>query len=675
MKFTRLSFALIPLCFGPLFTSAETATSTAPGFGTWGFDLSGRDEAVTPGDDFYDHANGAFLERTEIPADRVRFGNFDALSILSETRVHGILQDAVKNPAASTAKIAAFYTAFMDEARADSLGAKPIMGELETIKSAATREDLVSILSTPGGFSSGLFGAGISPDQKNPTRYKVSIGSGGLGLPDKDYYLKPDFAKIKAKYEAYVTTLLKLIDWPEPQNAAKEVVAFETRLAEASWARAEYRDRDKTYNPMKRSELTAFAPGYDFARMLDAGGLAAVEQVVVEDKSAFPKKAAVFAETPLETLKAWAAYGTADSAAAYLSKPFVDAQFDFRAKTLSGQPEPLTRWKRAVAATDGALGEELGKVYVTRYFPADSKQRMLELVADVRKALALRIGKLEWMGEATKKAALDKLDKLSVKIGYPDTFRDYSAYQVAADDLPGNILRAGNFSWKRKLDRLNQPVDRTEWGMPPQKVNAYYNPTMNEIVFPAAILQPPFFDPKADPAINYGGIGAVIGHEITHGFDDQGRKSDGNGILTEWWTAEDAERFDARAAKLGAQYDQFEIYPGEHINGQLTMGENIADMGGVTLALDAYQLSLGGKPSPVLDGFTGVQRVFLSWAQLWRQKIRKEALIKQLHTDPHSPCTARVNGILRNIDAWYDAFSIQPDDKLFLKPEERVRIW
>jgi len=674
-RLSRFSQLLPLLCFAATPLSAEPETLAAKRFGTWGFELAGRNLEVKPGDDFFEYANGKSVERMEIPPDRARFGNFDALGLLSEQRVRALLEEAAKDPAAATSKIAAFYAAYMDLDRAASLGTKPIEPDLEEIKATASRDELISILAKPDGFHGGLFGTGIGPDPKDPTRYSVSMGSGGLGLPDKDYYLKPSFAAIKKKYEAYITTLLTLIGWPEPAARAEEIVAFETLLAEASWERAEMRNRDKTYNPMTPAELAAFAPGYDFAKLLEVGGLSKVEKLVVADKSAFPKKAEIFAATPLETLKAWAVFGLADASAPFLSPPFVDAHFEFRAKTLSGQPQPLDRWKQAVAATNGALGEEVGKIYVARYFPAESKLKMLELVANVRKVLAVRIDKLEWMGAETKKAAQEKLAKISVKIGYPDVFRDYSGYQVAADDLHGNIRRSNSYEWQREVDRLDQPVDRREWGMPPQKVNAYYNPSMNEIVFPAAILQPPFFDPEADPAINYGSIGGVIGHEITHGFDDQGRKSNSDGVLQDWWTAEDGEKFEQRAAKLGAQYDATEILPGEKINGQLTMGENIADQGGVNLGLDAYRAFLDGKPAPVIDGTTGEQRVFYGWAQLWRQKIRQEALIKQIHTDPHSPASARVNLVLRNIDAWYDAFDIRPDNKLYLKPEDRVRIW
>ena len=650
-------------------------TPKPPDFGAWGFDLAGRNLAVKPGDDFFAYANGAYLDRTTIPADRVRFGNFDELAILSETRVHGILEDAVNHPDATNAKIAAYYAAYMNEELVEKAGIQPMAAILAKIRECATREELIALMAQPGSLCGGLFGAGISADEKNPARYAVYVGSGGLGLPDKDYYLKPSFAAIKTKYQAYVTTLLTLSEWPEPTAQAKEVVAFETRLAEVSWERSELRDRVKTYNLMSPAELTAEAPGFDFTKLLGGRGLAKVERLIISDKSAFPKKAAIFAETPLETLRAWAAFGLANASSPFLTKAWVDASFEFNAKTLAGQPEPLTRWKRAVMSTNEALGEAVGQVYVTRYFPAESKKQMLELVNTIKTVLAVRINNLEWMGDATKKAAQEKLVKLTVKVGYPDEFRDYSALVVKPDDLYGNITRATQFDWQRELDRLDMPVDRKEWAMPPQKVNAYYNPTLSEIVFPAAILQPPFFDPKADPAVNYGGIGGVIGHEISHGFDDQGRKSNGDGALLDWWTSEDAEHFNQRAARLGAQYDSIEVLPGEFINGKLTMGENIGDMGGLNLALDGYRASLNGKPAPMLDGVTGEQRVFLSWAQIWRQKIRDEAQRKQMHTDPHSPALARVNGVVRNIDAWYAAFDIKPGDKLYVKPEDRVKIW
>lgn len=657
-------------------SQAETPTSeSAQRFGDWGFDLSGRKESVKPGDDFFMYANGTALDHLEIPADRVRFGNFDALGILSEVRVHKILEDAVKHPTAENQKIEACYAAFMDEGRVEKLGMQPIAVALARVRAAKSRDELIAIMADPTAMTGGIFGTGISADAKNPLKYAVYMGSGGLGLPDKDYYFNPSFAEIRTKYEVYLTTLLTLIDWPEPAKSAKDIIAFETRLAGASWDRADRRDRDKTYNLMTLAELETYAPGYDFTKLFEGGGLSNVASVIVSDNTAFPKKATIFAETPLDTLKTWMACGVAKAAAPFLSKAFVDASFEFNNKTLAGQPQQQARWKRGVALTNGMLGEAVGKVYVARYFPEDSKRQMLDLVNNVRKVLTVRIDHLAWMSPETKKAAQEKLSKLAVKIGYPDIWRDYSGLVVKEDDLYGNVVRAGAFEWKRDVDRLDQPVDRKEWGMPPQKVNAYYSPTMNEIVFPAAILQPPFFDPKADPAVNYGGIGGVIGHEISHGFDDQGRKSNGDGVLKDWWTPADSQQFDARAERLGKQYESLEVLPDQHINGKLTMGENIGDMGGLNLALDAYAASLHGKPAPIIDGTTGVQRVFYGWAQIWQQKIRDEALIKQVHTDPHSPASARVNGVVRNIDAWYEAFGVKPGDKLYVNPADRVKIW
>ena len=654
---------------------APPLNTASPHYGTWGFDMAGRDTAVKPGDDFFAYANGTYLAKTEIPSDRTRFGNFDQLSVLSENRVRGILEDAASAPTAKTAKIGAFYKAFMDADRVEKLGAAPIAPDLARIKAAATKEDLITLMGDHSRLHRSVFGIYIGPDAKDPTHYAVQSGSGGTGLPDKDYYLKPAFAATKAKYETYVAQMLTLAGWPDAEARAKDVVAFETRMAEATWERAERRNRDKTYNPMTPDELAAYAPGFDFKRLLVASDLGAVNRIILSDNTAFPKKAAIFAETPLETLKAWMAFGVADASAPYLSKAFVDAQFEFRSKTLGGQPEQRPRWKRAVAATNGALGEAVGEIYVEKYFPAESKAKMLELVANIRAALSARIDKLDWMSAETKTAAQAKLAKFTVKIGYPDHFRDYSAVVVKPDDLYGAVLSAEVADWNRDVARMNKPVDRSEWGMTPQTVNAYYNSTLNEIVFPAAILQPPFFDPKADMAVNYGGIGGVIGHEISHGFDDQGRKSNGDGVLKDWWTAKDAEGFNARAERLGAQYESLEILPNEHINGKLTMGENIGDMGGINLALDAYHASLHGKPAPVLDGITGDQRVFFGWAQVWREKIRDESLRQQLHTDPHSPARARVNAVVRNVDAWYAAFDVKPGDKLYVAPADRVKIW
>ena len=672
-------------CFNQLlFTAADTTgggqtvSLDSPRYGAWGFDLTGMDRAVKPGDDFYMWASGGWNARTEIPADRSRFGNFDALAILSEARTRAIIEDSAAGriTGPDAVKVGAAYAAFMDEARAEQLDFKPIKPELAQIMAAKTRDDITALMgkANTSGFSA-IFGLGIGDDAKDPARYAVYAGTGGLGLPDRDYYLDPKFAPKKAAYEAYIVQMLTMIGWPKPAEAARAVLAFETRLAEASWTRAERRDRDKTYNPMTLAELQAATPGFNWDRYLPGTELKGVNRYIVSTNTAFPRFAAIYAATPVETLKAWEAFHLVDGAAPVLSRRFVDANFEFRAKTLAGQPEQKPRWKRAVGHVNDLLGEPVGKVYVARYFPAESKAKMEALVADIRAALKTRIEHLAWMSPETKVRALDKLAKFGVKIGYPDQWRDYSALEIRTDDVYGNALRAAVFEWRHDVARLNGPVDKGEWGMTPQTVNAYYSSIKNEIVFPAAILQAPFFHPDADMAVNFGGIGGVIGHEISHGFDDQGRKSDGDGVLRDWWTAEDAAKFKVQADRLGAQYSAFEPYPDAKVQGALTMGENIGDMGGLSLAYDAYLVSLGGKPAPVLDGFTGQQRVFLGWAQVWRQKAREDYVRLQVVSDPHSPAYYRVNGTIRNVDAWYDAFGVQPADKLYVAPADRVKIW
>jgi putative endopeptidase len=670
-----------------LFDPADTAPAAgggdvvsldSPHYGTWGFDETGMDRSVKPGDDFYKFANGAWDASTEIPADRTRFGNFDKLSILSEARTRSIIEDSAagKEKGPDATKIGDAYKAFMDEAMAEKLDAKPIAADLAAVKAVKTRDDMTTLMGRDNfsGFTA-LMGLGISQDSKDPAHYAIYGGLGGLGLPDRDYYLDAKYADKKVKYEAYVAQMLTMAGWTDPAGSAKAIVDFETRLAEASWTRVERRDRDKTYNPMTWAELQAYTPGYDWNRYLAGTELKKVDRVILGTNTAFPKYAKIYGETPIETLRAWQAFHVVDGAAPLLSKRFVDANWQFHAHELSGAPEQRPRWKRGVGLVNGTLGESVGKVYVARYFPAESKAKMISLVSDIRTALKARIEKLDWMSDETKTKALDKLAKFNVKIGYPDKWRDYSKLVIKPNDSYGNAKRAGAFEWRYEVARLNGPVDRQEWGMTPQTVNAYYNPTMNEIVFPAAILQAPFFDPNADPAINYGGIGGVIGHEISHGFDDQGRKSDGGGVLRDWWTPEDAASFKIQADKLGAQYSAFEPLPGFKVQGGLTMGENIGDMGGLSLALDAYRVSLEGKPSPVIDGFTGDQRVFLGWAQVWRAKIRDEALKQQVATDPHSPSYYRVDGTIRNINGWYDAWGVAPGDKLYVAPADRVKIW
>jgi putative endopeptidase len=656
--------------------TADTGSTATPHYGSWGFDEHGQDRSVKPGDDFYAYANGTYLKTTEIPADRVRFGNFDALSILSENRVHAILEEAAAHPGASAAdrKVGAYYTAFMDEGRIESLGTRPLRGDLDRVKAAKDKADLAAVMGGSNArFGASLFGVRIAPDAKDPSHYAVYLGQAGLGMPDRDYYLKPELAEKKAAYQAYVGRMLHLVGWADADAQAKAIVDFETRVAEASWTRPERRDRDKTYNPTTVAQLDG-AAGFDFRRFMAGADLGAVQRVVVSENTAVPKLAAIYGDTPLQTLKAWEAFNVADQAAPFLPRAFVEARYQFRDKTLKGQPELAVRWKRAVAAEDSALGEAVGRVYVAKYFTPEAKAQMTALVSNLKDAFHARIERLTWMSPETKQQALAKLAAFSVKIGYPSKWKTYD-FEVSPTDLYGDEERARAWDWRYHVERLNGPVDRAEWGMTPQTVNAYYNSTLNEIVFPAAILQPPFFDPHADPAINYGGIGGVIGHEMSHGFDDQGRKSDGSGRLRDWWTPTDAEKFNAQASHLGEQYSAFEPLPGVHVNGQLTMGENIGDMGGINLALDAYHKSLGGKPAPVIDGLTGDQRVFLGWAQVWRGKERPDALHQQLVTDPHSPPEERVNAVVRNVDAWYSAFNVKPGDKLYVAPADRVKIW
>jgi putative endopeptidase len=650
----------------------------SPKYGTWGFDLSGMDRSVKPGDDFFKFANGKWAERTEIPADLTRFGNFDKLSVLSEARQRAILEDAAagKLTDPDAAKIAAGYKAFMDEALAEKLDAKPIASALATIRKVKTKDDFTALMGrSPFSPFSSILPVFVNIDSKATTKYAVYAGTAGLGLPDRDYYLQPAFAEKKAKYQAYVQQMLTLAGWEKPAENAKAIVEFETSLAEATWTRVERRDRDKTYNPMTIAELNAATPGFDWNRYLAGTELPKTDRIVVTTNTAFPKFAAIYKATPLETLKAWQVFHVADGAAPYLSKRFVDANWQFKSHELGGQPEQKPRWKRAVAFMDNTIGESVGRVYVARYFPPESKAKMDALVGDIHTALKARIENLDWMGPETKQKALEKLAKFTVKIGYTEKWRDYSKLDLKPGDSYGNAQRGGAFEWRRQVAQLAGPVDKSEWGMTPQTVNAYYNPPNNEIVFPAAILQAPFFDPDADPAINYGGIGGVIGHEISHGFDDQGRKSDGDGTLRDWWTAEDATKFKAQTDRLGAQYSGFEPLPGAHVQGGLTMGENIGDMGGLSLALDAYHASLKGRPAPVIDGLTGDQRVFLGWAQVWREKIRDETLRQRLATDPHSPAYFRVDGTIRNIPGWYQAFDVQPGDKLYVAPDQRVKIW
>ena len=675
---------MLSLFDSPASTGASSSAASvieAQRLGTWGIDTAGMDAAVKPGADFFGYVNGNWAKTTEIPADRSSYGGFAVLRDLSEARVRQLVEGyQLGNPAkdGDQAKVAAIYRGFLDEAAVEKLGAKPLEPKLKAIRAVKSKDDMAKLMGQSlGRFGGSFFGAFVNDDSKNPDYYALYMSQSGLGLGDREMYLQEKFAPQKTRYQQYVGDMLKLAGWANAEKAAADIVALETKIAEAHWVRAESRNRDKTYNPMTLAELNTQAPGFPWKTFLDAANVGKADKAIVSQNTAFPKIAKIFADADLDTLKAWQAFHTADDAAPLLSKAFVDTEFEFRSKFLSGQPEQRERWKRAVSYAEGAMGEAIGRDYVKLYYTPEAKAAMDELVTNVKAAMKTRIEGLQWMSPETKVQALDKLANFGLKIGHPDKWRDYSALQIKNGDLFGNMERAGAYEWAYRTNRLGQKVDKTEWGMTPQTVNAYYSPVRNEIAFPAAILQPPFFDPKADPAVNYGAIGGVIGHEISHGFDDQGRKSDGKGVLRDWWTAEDAAKFETQAAKLGAQYESyaFPTLPGIHINGRVAMGENIGDMAGIHVAYDAYKKSLNGQKSPVIDGFTGEQRVFMGWAQVWRTLWRDDALRQQIVNGVHSPGQIRAFAPLRNVDAWYEAFNVQPGDALYIPPEERARIW
>ncbi|WP_445145565.1 M13 family metallopeptidase [Dyella sp. Tek66A03] len=690
MRSRILAFACLSALIVGTANAADPA-SAKPQYGSWGFDQAGAAMTTKPGNDFFRYANGTWLDNTPIPADKPAVSLRLAMTDLTQQRLHDIMEATVHghpSPTSLDSKVGAFYQSFMDEARINALGAKAIAPQLDAVRKAGTRDTQAALMGrTNVDFEGALFNLVFDVDLKDTKHYAVYVTQAGLGLPDRDYYLKPEFAKQKAAYQAYVTQLLTLAGWPQPEAAAKDVVAFETAMAQASWSKVEQRDPVAMYNPMSVFELQKMAPGFDWSAYLKSSQLGELKRIVVGEKTAIPKLAAVYAHTPVATIQAWQAARIADNAAYYLSQPFQDAYFNMHNKTLSGQQQMSVRWKRGVQAVSGGdcgVGERLdcfgnlswgvGQLYTDKYFPASSKTKIEELVANLKAAYRVRIEKLDWMGPQTRQEALRKLDTYTIKVGYPEHPRDYSKVEMRSDDLVGNVLRAAEADWTFYVNRLNGPVDRSDWIMSPQ-TNDAYNGSLRDIVFPAAILQPPIFDPNADPAINYGAIGGVIGHELTHGFDDEGRKIDADGALRDWWTEADAKAFEQRAKQLGAQYSAFEPLPGVHINGDLTMGENIADLGGLTLALDAYHASLHGKPAPVIDGLSGDQRVFLGWAQAWRGKLTDDAIRRQVTSDPHSPRAFRVNGPVRNLDAWYQAFGIQPGDKLYVAPADRVRIW
>ncbi len=645
-----------------------------------GVDIAAFDTSVRPQDDIYQYVNGAWLAKTEIPPDRGAYGGFYEAIDRTQEHLKEIVEAAAKNAGsdADLQKLGAFYTAFMDEARANALGRKPLDPELARIDALKTKPELARHMARMVmlNMTTPIAGA-VEGDAKDPQTSVTYLVQGGLGLPDRDYYLKDD-AKLKeyrTKYVQFVTKMLGLACVASPEATAKQIMALETRLARSHWTNVESRDAVKTYNKVEMSDLPKQFPGFEWAEWAQELGIANTKAVVVMQPSYFKAMAAAFAEMPVDAWKPYLKFHTANALAPYLSNDFVETRFDFYGRTLEGTIEMLPRWKRAINNLDSTLGELLGKVYVDRHFRPDAKARMEKLVENLRAAFREGIDKLEWMGPETKKEAQAKLAAFRPKIGYPSKWRDYSKVEIKPDDLVGNMMRAWMADSQYQLGKAGKPVDPEEWGMTPQTVNAYYNPVRNEIVFPAAILQPPFFDMTADDAVNYGGIGGVIGHEMGHGFDDQGRRFDAKGNLRDWWTEKDAEEFTRRAKGLIEQYSAMEVLPGLHVNGELTLGENIGDLTGVTISHRAYELSLGGKDAPVIDGTTGMQRFFYGWVQAWRGKYREDALRQLVLTNPHAPEMVRGRGPLPNVPAFYTTFGVKEGDKMFLPPEKRVKIW
>jgi putative endopeptidase len=654
---------------GAAASSASTTSVQQVRYGTWGVDIGTRDLSVKPGDDFQRYASGKWLAANAIPADKSQNGVGSELNDRNQEQLRSIITGAPRD-----SQLGALYASWMDEARLEQLDAGPLKVDLDRVAAITTKAQFArEMANSLSDFGSTLFGLGIFGDPNDPTMNTLYVFQGGMGLPDRDYYLLDKYKPQRDAYRAYIERTLGMIGHANAAAETDAIMAFETELAKVAWKQTDLRDFTKLNNPMTPATLAAYAPGIDWNGYF-AASHAVAPRLIAADNTAIKATAGLFDRTPLETLKTWQSFKIASQASDYLSKRFVDSKFEFT-RTLSGVKELRPRWRRGIDQVDGRLGELLGQIYVERYFPARSKAMMEELVGNLKLAAAQRIRGNSWMSAPTKQAALVKLDKMMVQVGYPEKFRDFSGLTLRADDLYGNVKRSNAFEWAYQLSDLGKPVDKRKWGISPATVDAYNGFLENKIVFPAGILQPPFFDPQADPAVNYGAAGAIIGHEVMHGFDDQGRKFDSTGTLKDWWTAADAARFKALTADLGKQYSSYEAAPGVFINGELTMGENIGDMSGLEVAYEAYKMSLKGKPAPVIDGLTGDQRFFLAFAQTWRGNQRDDAIKTQVASDPHSPRRFRVIGPVRNLDAWYEAFKIGPDSKYYIPPEKRVRIW
>jgi predicted metalloendopeptidase len=660
--------------------SLVAALATAP---VWADVVSGIEtqyfeRSVRAQDDLYDHVNGKWLATTQIPPDKAGYGPYHILFDEVQDRLRGIVETAEQAaPGSETRKIGDLYASFMDTARIEALGLKPLSDELAGIDGLQSRKDLTRLIAHLQEIGVGTpFEPEIDQDHRESTAYALYLGQSGLGLPDRDYYLEntPRFKDVRAKYLQHIERILGLAGDSDAGRSAKAIVKLETDLARVQWTKVRNRDPIATYNKYPVAKLRALAPNLDWPSYLSSTGMIAARNVIVQQPSYMRAASEMLRKTPLPTWRAYFRWQLLRTYAPYLNDRFVDERFAFFGTVLSGVPENRPRWKRGITLTDQAIGEGLGKLYVEKYFPPQSKERMDALVKNLLATYKTSITALDWMSDATKTQAQAKLAKLTTKIGYPTRWRDYSKLAIVGDDLVGNVARANRFEFDRNAAKLGKPIDREEWFMTPQTVNAYYNPEMNEIVFPAGILQPPYFTPDADDATNYGAIGATIGHEISHGFDDKGSQFDADGNLRDWWTKEDHRKYAARTKTLVAQYNAYEPVPGYHVNGELTLGENIADLAGLAIAYKAYQLSLGQKPAAVLDGFTGDQRFFLSYAQSWREKTREEQQIVYLKSDPHSPDKFRVNGVV-NQPPFYITFDVKPGDRMYLPPEKRVILW
>jgi len=644
-----------------------------PQYGTYGFDATGMDPSVAPGDNFYQFANGTWAKNTPIPADKSSYGSFNILDDLSRERTRDVIQEESKDP---NSRIGSAYASFMDQSAIESKGLAPFDPWLNQVRSIKSKKGLPALYGDADGLGINVpFNMFVGQDRKASDQYTLNVLQGGLGMPDRDYYLSadPKIAETRAKYLDHLTNMLTLAGEKNAAARAKAIVDFETRIAKVHWTRADSRDATKTYNRMSLAEVRKLAPGFDFPAFVKADGMT-LDHVVVFQPSAFKGIATLIGQAPLSVLKDQLLVRSLDSYSAVLPKRFDDESFAFYGTVLSGTPQQEERWKRAVTFTVGALGDDVSKLYVAKYFPPETKAAADKLVHNLISAMDRRIDQLDWMGPETKAKAHAKLAAFTPKIGYPSQWRDMNGLVVDRSDALGNAMRSARFEQGYQIGHLGGPIRRWEWGMTPMTINAYSNPTMVEIVFPAAILQPPFFDPNADPAVNYGGIGAVIGHEMSHQFDDQGAKYDLHGNLVDWWTPADAKNFQSRLDRLGAQFDAYEPLPGFHVQGKLTMGENVADLAGLTVAHDAYIASLGGTEPPVIEGTTGDQRFYFGWAQVWRRNYREPNLRQRLLTDPHSPSEQRT-AIVRNLDPWYPAFNVQSGQKLYLAPADRVRIW